>query len=69
MKKKREKNDSHYWIEELADSVSSSEEEFKVKFYELKNRLPKTIFNMILGNLEESWAYGQIQDDSDYNID
>ena len=54
-----------YWIEEVADNLSSSEEEFKVQFYELKNRLPRLIFNMILDNLEESSAYGQTQYDSE----
>ena len=52
-----------YWIEEVADNLSSTEEEFRVQFYELKNRLPRSIFNMILDNLEESSAYGQTQYD------
>ena len=56
---------SDYWIEELADNLSISEEEFKVQFYELKNRLLRLIFNMILDNLEESSACGQTQYDSE----
>ena len=47
-----------WWIEELADELANSEEEFKVIFYNLKNTLPHFIFMRVLANLENETAYG-----------
>ena len=47
-----------WWVEELADALATSEEEFKVIFHNLKNTLPHFIFMRVLDNLEDETAYG-----------
>ena len=50
-----------WWMEELADELANSEEEYKVIFYNLKNRLSHFIFIRVLANLEDETAYDPIQ--------
>ena len=54
-----------WWIEELADELANNEKEYKVIFYNLKNRLRHFIFMKVLANLDDETAYGHIRDDSE----